>query len=436
MKRRRLGHGLFVARRISFMSTLLVSTLAGGAIISGHLRVFVVPESAVQAMQLGSSFVGTLVQSVAGAMGIAIAVLFVTAQIGSQPRRARTLRELYRSGELATTLGFFLTTLVIGVAALIRMDALIIARDTRLIDLTVVFALASFLLIVPLVLLQLENMDPVLLGTKLVRRVTPRSIGAFGLVVIEAEGHPPFEPRYWLQRHGMGHGSRDPLGPMHELVMQAVGEDDRVLLSHLTRLLADRSAALLKVRLFPLERISLNTPPDRTPIGSARDYPNLLATTLHILHYMVRRAANLTREWADRDVARHPFILDIEDLAGSISDRKSSEQLIQLCLFAILHISLAYADVKPHGAEPLRRLPLLAHLLNSRGKTSEAQLTGTLGAVIMTRTRQLATDRAPDFQQQLPGPAQLAFDDATAQLKESPRWLPAAEPADPWRYFD
>lgn len=133
------------------------------------------------------------------------------------------------------------------------------------------------------------------------------------------------------------------------------------------------------------------------------------------------------------DVGRHAAQYQLSKLCGVLSGAQDSSPVIRVSLFAIMHISLDYADVPPYGrVEPLNGLIVAIILLDEAGRRREAELGAEVLGVISIRTKQLDGDRARSYLSDLTGPLAVSFNSAR-RCAETSEWLPGSEEEDPWR---
>ena len=322
-------------------------------------------------------------QSLSSILGITIAVLFITAQISSRPRYARTITEIYANKTTFVILSLFFLAISTGIASLAFVSLIVESGDYRILSFNVLVSTISIAFLCPLTLIQIENLSPYLLAMKLAKRVKPLRIYAYQLAQVDIDQDSLGKLRYSLLVWGHDHGRDDPLGPFHEVIMGAVESRDRIQLSALVRLLLQRIARYSAVP-YPAKPASTLSQTSEEPkwfnslylFAFAPVSPvDQLRVALHLLHYIVRRAHNLRREWGNLDTVRQQFILNIGDLIQSLNLRKGTEQIIDICLFSVMHICLGYADVPRYGRlEPLRRYYQISKELAASNKCDQALL--------------------------------------------------------------
>ena len=418
-------------RRGLFLLIIATLSAALGSIAFGKLTLFVPPS--VDPLASCQAMLTTLVQVLAAVLGISLAVLFLTAQTSELARRTRSATQLLRSRELMVALGFFTSALITGILTLARSPQIVRDGSYEWIDVNIAIAIASFLLLLPVVLSQMENMDPVLLGTRFAKRVTVVRIQQYGLASVTKD---PTSGRWKcaLQTHSVGVGVPDPLGPFHEVVMRAVDGHDRLLLVQLVRLLLDRVACLSGGRL-PSEAVQVRLQRKR---GRARFHrpastSEQLAVTLHVLHYVVRRAWKMREEWGGLDVARHPFVSSLSDLIAHLASTGAPSEVIVLCEVAVLRICLAFAKIPAWGTlEPLTRFADALSALDVSGYPAEAEFGGRILGVLGVRTTQTTPSRAEHVTNSLPSHVMDQFRAAEASAQGDRDWLPNMIDDDPW----
>src|SRR5581483_7052083 len=177
----------------------------------------------------------TVIQT-AGALGAAaLAVVFITAQLSAAGGRPSILRELYRSSDIYILFTFLAITVLGGVAVLAFISRSAHHWEHEAYDSLLIFASGTVLLVLPTIMSQLENLDQTILASKLSSRLTPDSIIAYGLTDVRVHSTDHSRADYHLITVGLRPNSVDPLRPLHELLMEAVGARDRVLFGKLFR---------------------------------------------------------------------------------------------------------------------------------------------------------------------------------------------------------
>lgn len=404
-------------------------------VILRQLQVYAPPTTVAGRADSVQSLLGTLVSALAAVLGISLAVLFLTAQTSDLARRTRTVGELYRSRELIVALSFFLLALALTLVTLARADLLLASSDYRWVDISLGLTLASFLLLIPVALLQIENLDPRALGRKFARRVTVSAIGDYGLVQVgkDSEGRM----RLSLVTHGVTRRLADPLGPSHEVIMLAVESKDRLLLNQLVRILLSPIAKLAGTALAiePSRAPTLlRTPMRRLRLIRSIDPTSQLLVATHIVHYLIRRARNLRSEWGDRDVARHGFVTALSDLIDSLADARAPQDTVILCELAIKHICVAYADVTPWGrTEPLNDFVETIVALRHKGYDEAADVGGSILGYLRVHTAQLSSTRSPSYACALDARTKKVAEAGTESASAGVHWQPGPERLDPWQ---
>lgn len=383
------------ARRVLTIALVVLFVLALLLIYRGSLHFFRPSAHDAETLTIALYILSTLVQSLAAALGVTIAVLFIAAQFGASGQYVRSLVEIYRQRATLTIVGFFVATLAVGLLSLGALANIVRDRRYWVIDLNLALGVMAMLLLLPLVLVQIENLNPYFLAIKLARRISIRRILGYGLVSIEEKAELGGRCKYKLIVWGHQHGREDPLGPFHEIVMIAVRGRDRLQVSALTRILFRRVAQTSRVPYKLLARSGAKRKMGwfaRLSSGLRVSYKasERLAVTLHILHYSIRRCENLRQEWGAIDSVRQQYLLNLADLISALSLREENRQAIEVCLFAMLHFSLAYGDVPRLGErEALTTYFQVAESLFTLGMFFEAELCAELLGVISVVTWQL-----------------------------------------------
>lgn len=380
----------------------------------------------------------TVAQTLGAILGMGVALLFVSLQLVQRPAHSRLLREAHWSGWSVGALAFLGFACCVSVAALARLGHSMAAMDFRLIDTALILGGASILGLVVLVLQQLESANPAHVADILVRRITTQAILRYGLVkrVKDGEGGVRFGIQSWNARHG----SSDPLAAFHEVMMLAVEKHDRVLLSHLNRLLLQK-IALYRGCYYGLDPQASIKPAFKVPLETwlrCRRRPSWEARVLavHFLHYVIRRSMNLVREWDGRDVVRQAFVRDLMDLVDALSACGSENAAVMnLATYAILHVSLAYRSVARYGrVEPTIEAFQLAAKLNARGCSSSGTLLARVLGALSVRVPRIPEAIAEECLRQFSPELVTVYQESVALAEQDAGWLPA-DTDDPWHEF-
>lgn len=178
------------------------------------------------------TFLATAVQTTSTMGGLIVALIFITAQLSSS--RPSVLRELYRSVEVYILLAYLITTLILGYLTLTILSPFDKGTlDLRIINIILIMASTSVILIVPVLILQIENLTPTTLVSKLADRIKPRAVIDYGLTTVQCLPGDPTRIVYQLNTVGLRPRNVDPFRPIHEVLMEAVNVQDRVLFGKL-----------------------------------------------------------------------------------------------------------------------------------------------------------------------------------------------------------
>lgn len=423
------------------MFAVLLSYLyASVSVVLGFFHFFVPHAAPADTLSGALYMLSTLVEALASIIGITIAVLFITVQTTNRPNFTRAINELYSDRTLVVFLLFFFAALIADILSLSFLAPILTTPLLWILDLDVALSLAAILLLAPVVLLQVENMNPLFLAVKLCARVTARRIRAYQLANVDDDPTDTGRYKCTLNIWGQQHGLLDPLGAVHEVIMIAVQNRDRVLLSGLSRTLLRRIARYAGVpystsnrphgRFWKLWRwFYLRT---HWPIPK----PDQLAVTLHLLHYTIRRSQNLRREWGELDMLRQQYLLNLHDLIEALAYRKNTGQVIELCLCAVMHIELGYGHIPPQKNSRSEVLStyfsLLIHLVN-QGYTSEGILVGRMLGFLSIRTPHLNVGNHDALIASLPKEIRNEYEAWAQKSRSDLTCVPNDE--DPWAYF-
>lgn len=303
----------------------------------------------------------TLVQALAGVFAISIAVLFLAAQIYTRPQYARAVSEIYNDFLLWVTVLTFLVALGFGVFLITKVNWVVSSGLYYLLTSEVVLSGTALCLFLIAVSEQVANIDPYRFAQRLAQKISVRKILRYKFSDV-AYDRDKGTVAYQLHVYGYLHGRSDPLAPIHEIVLWAVKNRDRVAMSALIRLLLSVVARGYGVPYRPTaER---DPRPGRVHSIRRRGYMVVcrplsvehgVAVALFILTYVVRRAQRLIEEWEGLDIVRQQYILNIRDLIRALAYRTKGDVAIRLCLYAVLHICLSYSKVKRYGADEALR---------------------------------------------------------------------------------
>lgn len=430
-----LGRHLTFMRRTLFAAILLISTAAIVLVISKRLNILH-GEPSIDTLRIT---VSTTIQTIATVAAISIAIMFLTAQLHPLGSMRSTIASLFRSIEFGLLILCVIVTLSLGLLIIGNVESIWRSQDYMVIEIVIILGITSILLIIPVMALQVENMSIILVAQKLAHRVTYKRINNYGLVEVQEVGNSGIV-HYALMTHGLDYNRVDPLRPLHELIQIPIGTRDRLLLGQLIRMLlipiakvhgiswSIKSSAMMndnklaQFALHPYRSLQKHKPLER------------IVVTLHILHYCVRLGRNLQTQWTGLDIGRHGLIYNVGDLIVALNEENDSGQAIELCLYAIMHISLAYSEVKPYGRiEPLNILFNVAISLVNSDKPDQAKLCVQVLGCIHERTHQLSSDRSGKQELLLFDELKEEMNRATELSQGREDWLPGRENDDPWR---
>jgi len=426
--------------RRAIIAALLLSAIGSVvAAVSYNVRLVSVPKQPSDALTVGLYLLTTIAQGIATLLGITIAVIFIAAQFGPTSRLVRSGMEIFKDRTALGILTFFSADVVVSLVSLASIDRVLSAKAYWILDINLVFAIVAVLLVIPLTLSQIENLNPYYLARKLCRRITSDRIARYGLVISEPASAVRLE-QYRLRVWGHQHGREDPLGAFHEIVMTTVERRDRFQLAALMRLLLQRIAVIsgASFSLTPQSSVTATSKLRLRRRSASRwlrrpdEIPNRIGVTLHILHYYIRRSYHLRKEWGDVDGVRQQFLLDLRDLIQALAQSFGNNVGIEAALFAVLHISLGYADVPRHGEdEALLWYGDLPGVLDASGYAEAAlQCAGIIG-FISASTVHLPADLVAQVRGRFARSGQEAFE-AAANL-DLIAWSEGVGKSDPWR---
>ncbi len=408
------------------------------AVLVGRVHLFTPAGTSVETLTVACYLLSSLVQGLSAILAVTITVLFLAALIYARERYARILAELYRDGTTLVVLGIYTAAIALGAISLSRVSLIVSTSAFLVLDVNLVAALAALALLVPLVLGQLEHINPYLLAAKLAKRITIRRVLEYRLSDVWRDPQST-KVNYVLHVFGYQHGRDDPLAPFHEVVLWAVQNRDRVAMSSLIRLLLRVAADALAVPYAPVVKpTTLKGAQVRRRLHllvyRPRSEEQCVAVALFVLTYVVRRAQRLREEWGHLDIVRQQYILNILDLIRAAIWRPQGAVVAEVCLYASMHICLAYRMVLRYGEEEaLRHYFILATELDAAGDPTLTLLCCEIIGLLAEQTRQIPEDLLRELEDALPDPLRAQYE-AARRSATDPEWLPGTPGRDPWRY--
>ncbi len=423
---------LVYVRRV--VATLALAGAVGGTAAVWSDAIVLHASTAAYRSQI-PSIVGVALGVTANLVAIALAVALLTAQLSSSGSRPSILTELYRSREIYFLFGCGTLTVITGYVTLAMgpepIDPILYSK---LSDLVLIFSLETIVLICPALMAQLENLDPIVLAAKLNNKLTPDAIKDYGLTKVVATASGTIS--YQINIVGLRPRGIDPLRPLHELLMEAVHQRDRVLFGKLFRYLLEPIAVVHGAYWDELGiRDPINAPGVlRRLRGRAYTAEDRVHVALALLHYAVKRARNLLSEWEHRDIGRHGIITCIGDLICALAANRTEGPTVRIGLYATLHISRTYADVKPYGRiEPLTTYLMAASELEKAGKDADATLCMEVLGWVSVHCEHISGGRCLGLFESISKTLMMEFDEAQTRARADAGWLPGRPSEDPWR---
>jgi hypothetical protein len=425
-------------RRAIIVVVCLVLVIGTLLLVRYHFALVYLPSIPADATTVALYVLTTIAQALAALLGMAIAIIFISAQFGPHSQLVRSGIEILKDRTGLGILAFFVAAIITSLISLARVQAIVGGSTPWVLDFNVLLSVAAVALVVPLVLVQIENLNPFFLAEKLSQTITLERIARYGLVKADRPAASSL-PDYRLHVWGHQHGRDDPLGAFHEIVMMAVAKRDRLQLAAFMRLLLKRIARVCGARLplTPTYPALLPRRPRwradlvrlfRRPLS----VPGRIRVTLHILHYYIRRCQNLRREWGHLDGVRQQYLLSLSDLLDVLAQEPANDACIRACLFAALHISLGYADVPRYGEdEALLRYGAIASALTASGYDAAAHDCASIVGFVAAKTVHLPPPLAETFRAMLPDHHRTAFDVGKQLTVEG--WRDGVGVGDPWK---
>jgi len=437
---------LIFVRKILFILIIVAIFVLFLSVLKGNLSFYSQHQSIPDNINNALYLLSTITESLSSILGVTVAALFITAQIRSRSQYGRTITEIYREPTTIFILVYFFVTIIFGIISIGNVGQFISSNTFIWLDINIILSSSALLMLGPLIIIQIENFDSFFLSYKLSKKITIRKILSYHLVRVIADRHDKNKAWYSLSVWGNKHGRHDPLGSFHELVMSAVHAKDRVLLSLQIRLMLKIIANCSSVPF----RYRPNKP-DIEPsmickifdfflfVKEPKDIKKRIAITIHLFHYIIRRAIYLKEEWKGigprgLDSLRQQFILNIADLIESLNYRWCTEQIINICLFATMHICIAYTNIPRSGQhEALERYFHIAEQLRSKIKYEQADLCVEILAMIAVKTAQLPNKFLQQNINSIHPSLSLSLQHSMTLSQSDKKWLPGNRGMDPWR---
>ncbi len=340
------------------------------------------------AMTGGYYLFSTIAQTLGSIMAIYIAVFFMLAQFTTKANFLRVLTQLYSGRTPLLLLLLYVSTIGYSLVGLACLPYIVSHRYHTAFDVELVLATASLLFLIPAVIAQIENLNPVHLARKFAYNFDASAVKTYGLAEVSCASGADVRLSYSLHRWGHRHGLLDPLGGIHELIIDAVRDRDRIRCLAIVHVLVERVSLLCGAPL--IRRIGTARPFLRATLGerlsglfAAPIRPlctaDRIRVTLHAHHYIVRRAHRFTQEWPNYDILRQGVLVALGDLLLALASAKNNNYPLRLSLFAFRHVSLGYHAVERVGDyEPIMELATVIKQLTARGYAEEAVLAGQI----------------------------------------------------------
>jgi len=428
----------------------LLYSAAAIVVLSKDVGIFIPYSSSQTTLTVSLYLFTSLIQGLSTILGITVAVIFITAQTSTRSKFTHTLKNLYSESTTLTTISIFFVAISSNVVCLPLIRYIIDHSLYWVIDINILTAVLAVFLLIPLIVAQIENIDPYQRAVKLSRNITVDRLRSYGLVEIRTQRNDTLSIEYELKPWSRVRGEDDPLKPIHEVVMSAVRRQDRLQLSSLIRLLFSRIAKYHGVQLTA-SPTGLNQP--KLAISQWYDIiykytapisptPDRIVITLHIMHYVVRRSHYLRDEWSDSVLySNHnplafvlrQFVSDVTDLILSLNERDFSTYTIDICLYGIMHICLGYADMSNRqGPNHLMAVFELCSELDQAGKYEQAALCAEILGYIRCRTHLIGRDSHRTGKQSLSPELRDTYREAYTQSCQMDNWFPGDQDRDPW----
>jgi hypothetical protein len=399
---------------------------------SGNLRVFPLSDDSYPYV---TSVLSILIPTTVTFGVAALAIVFLTAQVSAAYGKPSVLKELYRSRDVYILFLCVSVNILAGYFALVlNTDLVITVLENRLLDSLLIIAMLTALLMLPIVMSQIENFDPLVLAAKLSSRINARDVKEYGLTHVDVPDNLRNIVNYSLSPVGIRPHRVDPFRPIHELIIDSVNTRDRVMFGKLFRYLLQPIPRAYNAYWDP-EGIKTSGKSKKIPSLYRYDLEEKIHLSLAILHYAVKRAKNLLNEWNGLDIGRHGILTGIGDLISSLAPIKDSQVTIRLCLNATFHISKYYAGVAPYGrVEPLNAYFIAAQELFRYGKAVESNYCIEVLAWIAVHTKQLSPQRTEGIEIYINGELSEKYEEMKNLFLNELDRLPE-DNCDPWNIW-
>lgn len=353
-----------------------------------------------------------LLPAISGALasisGVLIAAYLLISQISGRRPYSRFVVSFYSPVDFCYFLIFFGT--ILSAAGLLAFSPRIAhAKGFYAYDIVFTLFVASIVCLSALMVRHLMVFNYRLVAERALRTFNLRGIKRYGLVFVERidpDRLPTFKLKDWGHRHNL----KDPLGPFHDLVMEAVHTKERISFHICLNVLFGKVANLIGCpwrRQFGLaggdqER---GSPikwgffvPSFRPAKSIEEGVQVL---VHALHYVVRRSKKMVTEW-ELDNHRQIFTITLADLILTLAESRRHEVLVNICLDAVLRVNWDYKQVAPFGSyEPVKDLFWLSSELGRRGFGGAAQYCLRVLAFLELNTPYLSVGRGVNLKELL-----------------------------------
>lgn len=320
------------------------------------------------------SLEGSILSALASFSGMLIAAFLISSHLGDGRPYSR-IATSFRSTSGWYPFAYLFLTAVLS-SSLMAAAYRVRHPWTAIVDASAIMFFGSITALISLVIYSFAILSPKSAVDRLLQRYTARSVQKYGLLDVTS-GRRGSIASYRLRTWGHRHNLFDPLGGFHDMLMDAVGDRERITVHLLLDRLMDRVANLNGVSLhrgFALASVDQRSRTGtflrnlvdftRSPLRPRRAVA--LQITAHALHYMVRRSNRLMTEWT-LDNHRQIFTINIANLLRTLIKTKRPE-LLDICIDAIIRINHDYRAITSHGSyEPVHELFKLAQELDRNG---------------------------------------------------------------------
>jgi hypothetical protein len=403
--------------------------------------------------------------------GLSTTIFFLTAQLKVGGIAQYGLTELYRLRDHLPLMLTTMSAIVFGFISLISAPCDVqtcvsfpgvLWIDRVVIDPNRQFAMLALLTIGLLMLMSIilgltliSNLEPVTVARRYAMRVDQGDAvewGLFTMTFSDTPGHETQVARYQLVSNRRNFGLRDPIMPIHELVETAPNQRFGQLIGVMLARVVTEYGLKWKSQAPDVDdwtwepttarrNLEPSHPTDIRAVEREQQRARgRFSLAILMIHYARRIPLNNKCE-TPRDVRRQSVQFQMCRLVATLADSKNPphdiDDVIDLALNAVLHVSVDAQKTDPHGkSESLWALAAAARVLHDSGRIKQALSSVDILAWCSAHTRQISGVRETAVLDNLRAgdPELLARFTKRRALygKKSATKLPTVGKCDPW----